>query len=105
SPSVNARAARAVASVDGRILGHARDELEDAAFAPQDAAPQPVGVVGEDVVGQRRLEDPVVALELLLELALAPAGVPREDPPPPHWCGVVLLVERDKAEVAENGHR
>src|SRR3954464_12916362 len=91
-------------SVDRRIFGHACDELEDAALAAEDPAPEVVDVLGEDVLRQRGLEDPVVALELFLQLSFAPARIAGEHAPPAHRrC--ILLVERDETEIAEHAHR
>src|SRR4051812_13670545 len=52
--------------VQRRIFRHPRDELVDPAFAPQDVAPEVVRLGGECVVGERRLEDPVLVRNLLL---------------------------------------
>ena len=82
------------------------DELVDAALAAEHVGPELVGRLGERVVVQRGLEDPVVALELVLELAGAPARVAGEDAPPRrHRQDVVRLVERREAERAEERHR
>src|ERR1700674_3280044 len=88
-----------------RVVRHPRDELEDTALAAQYGAPEPVGVVREDVIGYRRLDDPVVPLELRLELAAAPAGVAGEDAPPAHGGRVRILVEGQEPEVGEDRDR
>ena len=54
---------RIARSVDRGILGHPRDELEDPSLTAEDLAPQLLGVLGEDVVVQRTLENPVVPIQ------------------------------------------
>ena len=89
-----------------RILGHAGDELVDAALAAQDVAPQLLRLVGERVVGERRLEDPVLVRDLRLELAGAPARVAGEDAAAGRGRDDLLrLVERREAERLEERHR
>src|SRR5205085_9995829 len=57
---------------------HPRDELVLPALAPQHRAPQAVRIFREDVVCAPTLDEPVVALELPLELLPAPARDARE---------------------------
>src|SRR5436309_1461944 len=71
-------------SVQRGIERHGGQELEPGALSPQDPAPQPLGIVGEDVLGQGRLQDPRLLPELLLQLALPPPRVAGEGPGPAH---------------------
>src|SRR4051794_5065480 len=58
--------------VHARVVGHPRDEGVLAALALEHRAPQGRRLGNEGVVGPGRLDDPVVALELGLELTRAP---------------------------------
>ena len=49
------------------------------------STPQRLGVVGEDVFLQGRLDEPGVLRELILELARAPTGVASEDSSSPNF--------------------
>src|SRR5205823_13159285 len=86
-----ARAALAVALVELWVVRHRRDQRELAALAMQHGAPEFVGVGREGVVRHGRDDDPRRLLELVLELARAPARVPGEAP------------RADRAELVELG--
>ena len=78
----------AISSVIGRVL---RAQLSDGSggiversansrpLRRSTAAHRPVGVRAEELLAQRRLDDPGLLLELRLELAGTPAGVPGVD--------------------------
>src|SRR5579875_1433621 len=65
-------------SVQRRVLGHASHQRVAPALALEHGCPKRGGIVRERVAVARRLEDPVAALELGVELARTPAGVARE---------------------------
>ena len=74
-----ARAARPAADLVQRgVVGHARDEAVAAALALEHARPELARRRAEHVVDARGLEEPVLALQLALELPGAPAGVAGE---------------------------
>src|SRR5215207_5891737 len=62
-------------SVQRRIGRHRREQRELASLAPQHGRPEARGVVAEQLLAQRRLDDPGILAELVVELAGAPAGV------------------------------
>src|SRR5207342_3784442 len=79
--------------VHRRVGRHPRHQRELAALALEHAPPEAVGVAGEDVAGERRLGEPGLLGELVVELPLAPSRVPGEDPDtgdvPAHLLDVV----------------
>ena len=62
-----------VSSGTGRAAS--REDSERAALPPQHAAPEPVRIVREDVLGERGLDDPRAFVELFVELARPPARI------------------------------
>ena len=107
------RDGRGQASVDRRVFGHARDELVDAALAAQHVRPELVGRLGERVVVQRRLEDPVVALELVSRAGPRPsrrsrrtrAGASSPARPPPARRAPGSRASRRAARPRRRGRR
>src|SRR5438445_3955556 len=92
--------------IDRGILGHPRHELVDTALAAQDVGPQLLRHIREGIVGLCGLDDPVVARELVLELARTPAGIAGEDAPPRRYGNDLLrIVERRKAQCPEQRYR
>ena len=67
------RMAPAPRSVQRRIGRHRRQERELAALAAQHRRPEPLGLVAEQLLAQRRLDDPGLLGQLVLELAGSPA--------------------------------
>src|SRR5262245_36604039 len=65
-------------SVHRGVERHRREQRVAAALAPQHRRPKPLGVLGEDLLAHRGLDDPGLLLELALELSGAPAGVAGE---------------------------
>src|SRR4051794_19767473 len=65
--------------VAARVGRHLRQHGEGASLAAQDGAPEAVGILREDVLRQRLLDDPRLLGDLALELAGTPAGVAGED--------------------------
>src|SRR6478609_8415862 len=63
------------------------------------------GVAGEDVAGERRLGEPGLLRELVVELALAPSRVPGEHADAGHVAAHVLDVVRhlDRRDRAAHG--
>jgi hypothetical protein len=61
--------------LDARILGHAGDELVDAALAAEHVPPELFGSSVKAVVGERGSRIQSSSATSVLELALAPAGV------------------------------
>src|SRR5215475_14968559 len=80
------------------------DELVLAALAAENRAPEAVGILGEDVVQVGGLDDPVVALELVLELLRAPACDAGEHARALELRCAVLesVVQRDGADVLDH---
>src|SRR2546423_4485338 len=68
--------------VERWIVRHTGEQRVLAALADQHVRPERFRVLGEDVVSRRRLDDPVVPLELVVQLARPPSGVAREHPQP-----------------------
>src|SRR3954454_24898873 len=67
-------------SVLGRVFRHPRNQGVLTALSLEDRDPQSVGILAEHVRGPRRLDDPIVALELAVKLPRPPARVARENP-------------------------
>src|SRR5918992_4105947 len=61
--------------VERRVGRHRGEERELAPLAPQHGGPEALRVVAEQLLAERRLDDPGLLGELVLELARAPAGV------------------------------
>ena len=62
--------------------------------------------LGEDVLGERRLDDPGALVELVVELARAPAGVPGEDARAPKLAERVRIdLGREEADRVEDERR
>src|SRR5215218_374445 len=74
-------------SVERRVRRHRREQRELAALAPQHGRPERHGVGAEELVAQRRLDDPGVLGELVLELPRPPAGVAGVHPRAAHGGG------------------
>ena len=72
-------------SVSRGIRRHGRENAERAALATKHGAPERVGLVREDVLGERGLDDPRALVELVVELARPPAGVADVDPRAPEY--------------------
>src|SRR6266498_6072192 len=66
--------------VERGVRRHPCHQRELAALALEHAPPEAVGVAGEDVARERRLGEPGLLGELVVELSLAPPGIPGEDP-------------------------
>src|SRR4051812_33352357 len=90
-------------SVERWVRRHRGQQRVLLALAPQDRRPQVGRVAGEDLVALRRLDDPGVLGQLVLELPRPPARVAGEHARPPDRAveplGVVG-VGADEAEVA-----
>src|SRR5438105_5557498 len=63
-------------SVRRGVVRHEREHGVVAAHPPEDRLPQAIGIRREHVLGQGRLHQPRVLLELGLELACRPSRVP-----------------------------
>ena len=88
-------------SVQRRVGRHRREQRVAAALAPQHGGPQLVRVGGEDLLALRRLDDPRVLGQLVLELAGTPAGVPGEHARAAHRAVELLGVVGVGADEAE----
>src|SRR5205823_107799 len=66
-------------SVQARVGRHAREQRIAPSLAREDRAPQLLGQPREDVLGHRRVSDPVAVIQLCVELALTPAREAGED--------------------------
>src|SRR5436305_11074074 len=64
---------RAALSVQARVGWHAREQRIAPSLAREDGAPQLLRQPREDVLGHRRVGDPVAVIHLCVELAPAPA--------------------------------
>src|SRR2546423_2207749 len=103
------RASRCAASrvrwlVQRGIEWHPLCQLVPPALPTEHCAPEAVGILREDVVELGRLDDPVVALELLLELLGPPAGDAGEDAGTLQLRRLAFegLIERDEANLVQH---
>src|SRR2546423_195371 len=86
------------------IEWHPRDQLVPPALPTEHRAPEAVGILREDVVELGGLDDPVVALEFLLELLGPPAGDAGEHAGTLQLRRLAFegLVERDEANLVQH---
>jgi hypothetical protein len=94
--------------VERRVVGHRGQQRVVAAEPLEHRRPQLVGVGHEDVAGLEVGDDPVLLVELALELAGPPPRVPGEDAAAAQRLGDLLGVAgvgRHEAEVAVDDER
>src|SRR3954451_24256366 len=87
--------------VDRRVRRHRREQGVLAALAAQHRRPQALGVLAEDLLPARRLDDPGLLLELALELARTPPGVAGEHAGAAHAARDLIEVGRGAADEPE----
>jgi len=89
-------------SVQRGIGWHQSEDAERAALPPQHVGPERLGVGGEDVLGERELDDPRAFLELTVELAGAPARISRVHTRPAQLAeGVRIDLRGEKSDRVE----